>query len=402
MRKCSICENKHFANGLCGVHYRKKIWAENKNELTKKYNEYKVKNKDKINEKRNQRRKLKVEELKNQLMLSGKLRTTGECRECGVSISKNKRHCIECKIKIKSSNWKTYTEKNRDRKKTYEYKYSQKKKQAESRDIPWILKYEDFVTIMSGSCYYCGSSNNVGIDRINSFEPYEINNCAPCCKTCNQIKNQNLDEMETLYIAMSLKEFRDNRKPELTKTGCVKIPVKMFDDSRGFFTETYSNKLLSIIKQNSSPDQINCSSSYYDVIRGMHYNPINPQSKLVRVISGEIVDCVIDLRQGSETFGQIECFYLSNRNYALYIPKGFAHGFWSKEEDTLVTYSCWGLYDPDNDMGINPLDKTISFPWLRHNKTADYKISDKDLLWGNFDKNINVVQNERSEFIDDI
>lgn len=312
MKQCNICDNKHFANGLCSMHYGKKRWA---------------------------------------------------------------------------------------RKKTYEYKYLQKKKQAKSRNISWLLTYEDFIAIISGLCHYCDSiSSSMGIDRINTFESYNINNCVPCCRICNQIKNQNLDEIETLCVAMALKEFRNTRKPELTKTGCIKMPVKIFDDNRGFFTETYSEKLLSIMGQRNAPSQINCSSSYYDVVRGMHYNPVNPQSKLVRVISGEIIDCVIDLREGSKTFGQIECFYLSNRNYALYIPRGFAHGFWSREEDTLVVYSCWGLYDPSNDIGINPMDKTFNFPWLKY-ETKNYRISDKDLMYKTFDKDVNIVPNGLSEFI---
>lgn len=195
-----------------------------------------------------------------------------------------------------------------------------------------------------------------------------------------------------------MKNINDNIEPELTRTGCVKIPVKVFDDNRGFFTETYSEKLLSIMGQKNVPNQMNCSSSYYDVIRGMHYNSVNPQSKLVRVINGEIIDCVIDLRQGSKTFGLIDCFYMSNRNYALYIPKGFAHGFWSREEDSLVTYSCWGLYDPKNDVGINPLDKTFPFPWLNYTNT-NYKISEKDLNWSPFSEDLNIVPNNVSEFV---
>lgn len=362
---------------------------------------YCLEHKDEINKRRSRRRKAKAE-LRHRLVMNGKLRTTGECRACGVDISANRRYCLNCRVEVRASTWRAYTEKNRNKKKTYEYKYSRRAKQAKLRNIPWLLSYEDFVLITSDMCHYCDSSSysSMGIDRLDSFKPYEVSNCVPCCRTCNQIKNQNLDEKETLCVAMALREFRENREPEVTKTGCVKVPVKVFDDSRGFFTEVYSEKLLSVIGQKGAPSQINCSSSYYDVVRGMHYNPVNPQSKLVRVLSGEIIDCVIDLRYGSDTFGQMECFYLSNRNYALYIPKGFAHGFWSREEDSIVMYSCWGLYDPNNDAGISPLDETFSFPWLKYGKTSNYRISAKDSSWSTFDKNINVVPSELSEFVD--
>lgn len=276
-------------------------------------------------------------------------------------------------------------------------KYIRVKSQANARGIPFLLTLEEYTNIISNKCHYCGTRIKIGVDRLNSFGPYDKKNCVPCCVPDNLIKGQKYDRQETMVMVKALNEFRFNRDKEITETGCIKIPIRVFEDDRGFFTETYSNKILSSIGLPSAPDQMNCSVSKYDVLRGMHYNNVNPQSKLVRVIKGEIIDCVIDLRENSPTYGILECFYLSTKNSALYIPKGFAHGFWSLEEDTQVLYSCWGNFDPNNDRGINPMDDTFSFPWLRYGK--DYIISEKDKNWQKFDKTQHFVPENLSEFM---
>ena len=150
--------------------------------------------------------------------------------------------------------------------------------------------------------------------------------------------------------------------------GVVLVEPKIFEDERGFFFESYHRRLFDDQKISADFVQDNHSRSKQGALRGMHYQIRQPQGKLVRVILGEIYDVAVDLRRSSPTFGQWEGFYLSAENkQQLYIPPGFAHGFYVVSKWTEVLYKATDYYAPQwertllwNDTQIN-----ISWPLLR-------------------------------------
>ena len=136
------------------------------------------------------------------------------------------------------------------------------------------------------------------------------------------------------------------------------------DDNRGCFTKLFEKEAF---KQNGidfdcSETFVSCSDKY--VVRGMHFQTFHPQAKLVSVISGKIYDVIVDLRKGSDTYGQWRGFYLSSENHkSLLVPKGFAHGFLSLRDSSAVMYQCDGVYDKDSDTGILFCDEDIAIDW---------------------------------------
>ncbi|HAR79832.1 MAG TPA: dTDP-4-dehydrorhamnose 3,5-epimerase, partial [Succinivibrionaceae bacterium] len=129
-----------------------------------------------------------------------------------------------------------------------------------------------------------------------------------------------------------------------TKTsieGVIAVDVKTYGDARGFFIETY--KKPDFVKGGIDVDfvQDNLSVSVKWVLRGLHYQIKHPQSKLVRVIKGEVFDVAVDLREGSATYGKWEGVILSSENHRqFFIPKGFAHGFLVLSDTAEFCYKC--------------------------------------------------------------
>ena len=165
----------------------------------------------------------------------------------------------------------------------------------------------------------------------------------------------------------------------ITKTnldGTIIIQPQMFDDVRGYFFESYKS---SAFLENNLPGnflQDNQVKSSKNVIRGLHYQLNKPQGKLVRVISGRILDVALDLRKNSATFGEHLMIELSDRNKKmLYIPEGFAHGYVSLSEDSIVLYKCTNEYNPSDEHGIKWNDKEIGIDW----KVKNPIISKRDL-----------------------
>ena len=158
-------------------------------------------------------------------------------------------------------------------------------------------------------------------------------------------------------------QFTDTKLP-----GIVLVEPKVFEDKRGFFFESYHKSLFNEQGITLEFVQDNHSRSKQGALRGMHYQIQQPQGKLVRVILGEIYDVAIDLRKSSSTFGQWAGFYLSAGNKKqLYIPPGFAHGFYVVSEWAEVLYKATDYYAPQwertllwNDTHIN-----ISWPLLK-------------------------------------
>ena len=152
-----------------------------------------------------------------------------------------------------------------------------------------------------------------------------------------------------------------------TKTslsGVLLIEPDVFKDDRGFFLETYHQKKYAGRGIVRSFVQDNRSHSTKNVLRGLHYQLQNPQSKLVSVITGEIFDVAVDIRRGSPTFGKWEGVYLSSENNRqIFVPGGFAHGFCVLSETADVVYKCSDFYTPDDEFGILWSDPTIGIEW---------------------------------------
>jgi dTDP-4-dehydrorhamnose 3,5-epimerase len=140
------------------------------------------------------------------------------------------------------------------------------------------------------------------------------------------------------------------------------VEPQLFKDERGFFYESYNKNNL-----NSSIVfvQDNESKSYKGVIRGLHFQaPPFEQTKLVRCVSGNILDVAVDLRTNSKTFGK--CFSIelsSENNKQLFVPKGFAHGFQVLSEEAIVNYKVDNFYNPKYDSGIIWNDKDLLIDW---------------------------------------
>jgi dTDP-4-dehydrorhamnose 3,5-epimerase len=155
------------------------------------------------------------------------------------------------------------------------------------------------------------------------------------------------------------------------------ITPTVFEDERGYFFESYKTP---IFKNNELPInfvQDNEVKSTKGVLRGLHYQFNRPQGKLVRVVSGSILDVAVDIRKGSPTFGQSEIVHLTDENNKmLYIPEGFAHGYLVTSSESIVIYKCTNIYDPNDQYGIIWNDETIGVDW-----TYDSPIlSEKDLM----------------------
>ena len=162
--------------------------------------------------------------------------------------------------------------------------------------------------------------------------------------------------------------------------GLLVFEPKIFEDSRGYFFESYNEKTFQQQGVNIDFIQDNQSSSSYGVIRGLHYQ-LNPhaQSKLIRVLQGRILDVAVDIRKGSPTYGKHFDIELSAENKKqLLIPQGFAHGFSVLSEKAEVLYKCDAFYHKESEGGIRFDDPALNINWQI---PADKAIvSDKDLV----------------------
>jgi dTDP-4-dehydrorhamnose 3,5-epimerase len=140
---------------------------------------------------------------------------------------------------------------------------------------------------------------------------------------------------------------------------------KVFEDERGYFYESYNERVFQDEGINLRFVQDNQSSSGYGVIRGLHYQlPPHAQCKLVRVLQGRILDAAVDMRKGSPSFGKSFCIELSAENKKqLFIPAGFAHGFSVLSEKAIVMYKCDAFYNKESDAGIRYNDPELNIDW---------------------------------------
>ncbi len=150
-----------------------------------------------------------------------------------------------------------------------------------------------------------------------------------------------------------------------TKLADVKIlkPTR-YADTRGSFFEVWRDEWLPLLPGASSFVQDNHSLSRQSVLRGLHFQVDKPQGKLVRVVEGAIFDVAVDVRPGSSTFGQCVGYELSARNgYQMWIPPGFAHGFYVLSQQAITLYKCTDYYDPTCERAICWDDPTLAIEW---------------------------------------
>ncbi|MDG1660882.1 MAG: dTDP-4-dehydrorhamnose 3,5-epimerase [Winogradskyella sp.] len=168
--------------------------------------------------------------------------------------------------------------------------------------------------------------------------------------------------------------------------GCYIISPKISEDSRGYFFESFNqSKFNDLIGGSIKFIQDNQSFSSKGVLRGLHYQVgDHQQAKLVRVISGEVLDVAVDLRKDSTTFGQYVSVKLSGENKKqFYVPRGFAHGFVVLSETAIFSYKCDNFYNKESEAGIIYNDPKLNIDWLFD--SSEVIISEKDTQLPSFE-----------------
>lgn len=142
------------------------------------------------------------------------------------------------------------------------------------------------------------------------------------------------------------------------------IEPKVFGDARGFFFESYNRRTLAALGIDAEFVQDNHSKSARHVLRGLHYQIVQPQGKLVRVAAGEVLDVAVDLRRSSPHFGRWASFVLSAENRRMaWIPAGFGHGFVVRSESAEFLYKTTDYYAPEHERSILWSDPDLAIDW---------------------------------------
>lgn len=165
--------------------------------------------------------------------------------------------------------------------------------------------------------------------------------------------------------------------------GVVIIKPRIFNDARGYFFESFSQREFEEKVGNIRFVQDNESKSSYGVMRGLHFQkPPHSQSKLVRCVKGRVLDVAVDIRKDSPTFGKHVAVELSEENHLqFFIPKGFAHGFAVLSDEAVFQYKCDEFYAPESEGGIQLMDESLGIDWKIPLDKAI--LSDKDRLYPN-------------------
>ncbi len=166
--------------------------------------------------------------------------------------------------------------------------------------------------------------------------------------------------------------------------GLIIIEPAVWSDSRGYFFESFQSERYEKAGIDASFVQDNEAFSSKGVLRGLHYQlPPFAQDKLVRVISGSIIDIAVDIRTDSPTYGKYCSVMLSSENKKqFFVPGGFAHGYICLTDDVIFAYKCSNYYSKDHEGGIRYDDPTIGIDWQFELDAA--VISEKDLILPNF------------------
>jgi dTDP-4-dehydrorhamnose 3,5-epimerase len=151
---------------------------------------------------------------------------------------------------------------------------------------------------------------------------------------------------------------------ETDLAGVVIVEPDVFRDERGFFLEVYHQDKYRAAGIDLGFVQVNHSRSARGTLRGLHWQWRRPQAKLVRVLAGEIFDVAVDIRRGSPTFGQWVATTLSADNFRqMFVPPGFAHGFYVTSTIADVEYQCSAPYDPGGEAGLPWNDPAVGIRW---------------------------------------
>lgn len=158
--------------------------------------------------------------------------------------------------------------------------------------------------------------------------------------------------------------------------GLLIIHPQIFSDQRGYFIESYNQKVFEKVVKGISFVQDNESSSSINTLRGLHFQaPPFEQGKLVRVVKGKVLDVVVDIRKSSSTYGKYVSVLLDDKQKTqLWIPPGFAHGFLALEQDTIFSYKCTNYYNKASEGCILWNDPDLNIHW----GTDDPLVSEKD------------------------
>lgn len=165
--------------------------------------------------------------------------------------------------------------------------------------------------------------------------------------------------------------------------GVYVIEPTVFGDDRGYFMETYSEAEFAEIGITNKFVQDNQSKSKKGVLRGLHFQKVNSQAKLVRVIKGAVYDVAVDLRPGSPTYGKYEGVMLTEENKKMFmIPRGFAHGFLVVSDEAEFVYKCDDIYNHSAEGGLKWDDPDVNIEWPMDGISKDELLtSEKDGKW---------------------
>ena len=157
--------------------------------------------------------------------------------------------------------------------------------------------------------------------------------------------------------------------------GVLLFTPRIFEDKRGYFLESYNPTIAEAISHSFVQDNLSVSAKH--VLRGLHYQePPHAQGKLVQVLSGSVLDVIVDIRPSSSTFGQhIKVVIDAKRRQSIWIPPGFAHGFLALEDQTTFYYKCTALYNPLSEKALRYNDPDLRIDWGINNPL----VSEKDL-----------------------
>lgn len=168
-----------------------------------------------------------------------------------------------------------------------------------------------------------------------------------------------------------------------TIEGLLIIEPTVFGDERGYFYESFNKeKFKEITGEEIDFVQDNQSLSGKDIVRGLHFqNPPYQQGKLVRVIKGEVIDAVVDIRKDSSTYGQHFAVKLTEENKKMFwIPPGFAHGFSSLKADTIFSYKCTNYYNKESEDSLYWNDSDLAINWEVENPIISEKDQEKKMF----------------------
>lgn len=175
-------------------------------------------------------------------------------------------------------------------------------------------------------------------------------------------------------------------KDGLLIEGLFEVTPDIHKDSRGYFFESYSERDFFAAGLTMKFVQDNQSASEKGVLRGLHFQTRHPQGKLIRAVSGKMLDVAVDLRKDSPTFGKYASIILDSEiQNQLYIPKGFAHGFLVLSETAVSSYKCTDFYDPDGEAGIIWNDPTLNIDWQLEKIGGKPVLSEKDMRHPGFE-----------------